>query len=64
MAITDRHASIEELLEAVIFVRSMLRLHNEDQLPLPVSLSRVQVVSQSVERESAGRQSFESFRSW
>jgi hypothetical protein len=32
---TDTHAIIEELLEAVFSVRSVPRLYNEDQLPLP-----------------------------
>jgi hypothetical protein len=34
MATTDTHATIEEILEAVFFVRSLPRLYNEDQLPL------------------------------
>jgi hypothetical protein len=50
MAATDMHAITEELLEAMFSVRSVPRLYNEDQLPLPTSLSRVRV-----ERESAGR---------
>jgi hypothetical protein len=42
------HATVEKLLEGVFPSPSMHGLYNEDQLPLPVS--------QSVERESAGRQ--------
>jgi hypothetical protein len=37
MAATDKHATIEELLEAVFSVRS----YNEDQLPLQESRERV-----------------------
>jgi hypothetical protein len=36
MAITDMNAT-EELLSAVFSVRSVLRLYNEDQLPLEES---------------------------
>jgi hypothetical protein len=36
MAATDAHATIEEPLEAVLPVRSVPRLYNEDQSPLPV----------------------------
>jgi hypothetical protein len=54
MAATDTHATIQELLEAVFSVRSVLRLYNEDKLPLAVSPSRV-----GVGRESAGRESAE-----
>jgi hypothetical protein len=50
MAATDTHATIEELLEVVVSVWSMLRLYNKDQLPLRVqSRENVQSVSQSVE---------------
>jgi hypothetical protein len=38
MATKDMHATIEELLEAVFFVWSVLRLHNEGQLLLEESL--------------------------
>jgi hypothetical protein len=38
MAVTDTHATIEELVEAVVSVRSVPRLYNEDQLPLDESL--------------------------
>jgi hypothetical protein len=41
IATTDKHAAMEDLLEVVFSVQSMLKLYNEDQLPLPVSLSRV-----------------------
>jgi hypothetical protein len=34
MAATDKHATTEELLKAALSVRFVLRLHNEDQLPL------------------------------
>jgi hypothetical protein len=34
MAATDRHATIEELLEAVFSVRSVPSLYNEGQLSL------------------------------
>jgi hypothetical protein len=33
----NRHTTVEELLEAVFSVQCALRLHNEDQLPLPES---------------------------
>jgi hypothetical protein len=36
IATTDMHTMIEELLEAVVSVKSMPRLYNKDQLPLPV----------------------------
>jgi hypothetical protein len=42
IAATDTHATIEELLEAVFPVRSVPSLYNEDQLPLPVSRSKVE----------------------
>jgi hypothetical protein len=38
MAVTDTHATLEELLVAVFSVRSVPRLYNEDQLPLEESL--------------------------
>jgi hypothetical protein len=38
MAVTDTHATLEELLVAVFSVRSVLRLCNEGQLPLEESL--------------------------
>jgi hypothetical protein len=38
IAETDTHARIEELLGAVISVRPVPRLYNEDQLPLRASL--------------------------
>jgi hypothetical protein len=47
IAATDMHAT-EEVLEEVFSVRSMPRLYNEDQLPLPVS--------QDYSLEMAGRQ--------
>jgi hypothetical protein len=34
MAATYKHATTEELLEAVFSVRSVLKLYNEEQLPL------------------------------
>jgi hypothetical protein len=34
MAATDTHATIEELLEAVLSVRSVPKLYNQGQLPL------------------------------
>jgi hypothetical protein len=37
MSSTDTHATIEELLEAVFSVRSILRLYNKGQLPLEES---------------------------
>jgi hypothetical protein len=40
MAATDTHATIKELLEAVVSVRSVPRLYNEGQLPLERSLRR------------------------
>jgi predicted methyltransferase len=44
VATTDTYATVEELLEAVFSERSVLKLYNEDQLPLPVSQFRVAVV--------------------
>jgi hypothetical protein len=38
MTKTDMHATIEKLLEAVFSVRSLPRLHNDDQPPLENSL--------------------------
>jgi hypothetical protein len=38
MAATDTHATTEELLEAVVSVRSVPRLYNEGELPLEESL--------------------------
>jgi hypothetical protein len=38
MAVTDTHATTEELSEALFSVRSVPRLYNEDQLPLRESL--------------------------
>jgi hypothetical protein len=38
MATKDMHVTIEELLEALFFVWSVLRLHNESQLLLEESL--------------------------
>jgi hypothetical protein len=38
MAARDAHPTIEELLEAVFSVRSVPRLHNEEQLRLQESL--------------------------
>jgi hypothetical protein len=38
MAATDKHATVEELLEAVFSVRSVTYLYNEGQLPLEESL--------------------------
>jgi hypothetical protein len=38
MAATNKHGTIEELLEAVFSVRSMPRLYNEQQLRLRMSL--------------------------
>jgi hypothetical protein len=38
MAATDKHATIEELLEAVFAVRSVPRLYKEEQLQLRDSL--------------------------
>jgi hypothetical protein len=38
MASTGTHETIEELLEAVFFVWSVPRLHNEGQLPSEESL--------------------------
>jgi hypothetical protein len=40
MAATDTYATIEELLEALLSVRSVLRLYNEGQLPLEESFER------------------------
>jgi hypothetical protein len=37
MAVTDTHATTEELLEAVFSVRSVTRLYNEGKLPLDES---------------------------
>jgi hypothetical protein len=48
MTATDMHTTTKELLAAAFSVWSVLRLYNEDQLPLP-----------GVERESAGSQSVE-----
>jgi hypothetical protein len=42
MVVTDMHTIIEELLEAVFSEWSVLRLYNEDQLPLPVSRESLQ----------------------
>jgi hypothetical protein len=36
MAAADTHAAIKGLLEAVFSLWSVLRLYDEDQLPLPV----------------------------
>jgi hypothetical protein len=38
MAAIDMHMTIEELLRAVVSVRSVPRLYNEGQLPLDQSL--------------------------
>jgi hypothetical protein len=40
MAATDRHPTIEELLEEVFSVRSVPRAYNEGQLPLEESLEK------------------------
>jgi hypothetical protein len=48
IAATVAHAIIEELLEAVFSVRSVQRLHDEDQLPLLVSCEPVKVDSLEV----------------
>jgi hypothetical protein len=37
MAAADTHETIKELLEAVFSLRSVPRLYDEEQLPLPVS---------------------------
>jgi hypothetical protein len=38
MSATGTHTTIEELLEAVLSLRSVLRLYNKDQLSLEQSL--------------------------
>jgi hypothetical protein len=43
IAATDTRAKTEEVLEAVLPVRSVPWLYNEGQLPLPLSPSAVQV---------------------
>jgi hypothetical protein len=42
MAAIDMHTTKEELLTVVFPVRSMPRPYNKGQLPLPVSLSKVE----------------------
>jgi hypothetical protein len=58
-AATDTHETIKELLEAAFSVRSVPRLYNEDQVPLPVSPSRVRVKNLEESREKVCRQSVE-----
>jgi hypothetical protein len=55
-AITDTHWTTEGLLEVVFSVQSMSRLHNKDQLPLPVSPSTVRVQSPEKSLETVCRQ--------
>jgi hypothetical protein len=39
IAATDAYATTEELLDAVLSLRSVRRIYNEDQLPLIVKIS-------------------------
>jgi hypothetical protein len=53
-AATNECTTVEELLEAVSSVWSMLRLHNEDHLDKPVSLRSESAVSSHELQVSAG----------
>jgi hypothetical protein len=60
IAVTDKHTTTAELLEAVFSVQSVPRLYNEDQMPLPVSReSNVSRGRRSAVRKSPSRVSRE-----